>query len=52
MILKLQAQLDAARTNGTIKICPCGVGSNVVNWIEGRIKKNSTKKKEGEIKRQ
>ena len=52
LILKLQAQLDAARTNGTIKICPCGVGSNVVNWIEGRIKKNSTKKKEGEIKRQ
>ena len=50
LLLKLQTQVDAARTNGTIKICASGVGTNVVNWIEGKIKKESTKKKEGTIK--
>lgn len=44
-LLKLQAQLDAVRTNGAIKISVSGVGSNVVNWIESKMKKGGGQKK-------
>ncbi|MGN0833643.1 MAG: hypothetical protein ACI4RD_08365 [Kiritimatiellia bacterium] len=44
---KLQCALCAAKTNGTLTVSACGVGSNVVNWIEGKV--NSKKKTEGKI---
>lgn len=44
-LLKLQSQLDAVRTNGAIKISVSGVGSNVVNWIESKMKKGGGQKK-------
>ena len=48
---KLQAQLDAARTNGTIRIKVVGVGQKVVDWFESRTKKGGgTEKAKGSFK--
>ena len=49
VLLKLQAQLDAARTNGSIRITVSGVGEKVINWIEKKHQK-SQQKVSGQLK--